>query len=83
MIHTVKGFGIVNKAEIDVFLELSCFFHDPADDLICKAKIQTQTWKTNIWILREKGGGMNWEIGIYIYIYIHIHTKDTTHETDH
>ena len=29
--HTVKGFGIVNKAEIDVFLELSCFFHDPAD----------------------------------------------------
>ena len=31
MIHTVKGFGIVNKAEIDVFLELSCFFNDPAD----------------------------------------------------
>ena len=31
MIHTVKGFGIVNKAEIDVFLELSCFFSDPAD----------------------------------------------------
>ena len=30
-IHTVKGFGIVNKAEIDVFLELSCFFHDPVD----------------------------------------------------
>ena len=31
MIHTVKGFGIVNKAETDVFLELSCFFHDPTD----------------------------------------------------
>ena len=31
VIHTVKGFVIVNKAEIDVFLELSCFFHDPAD----------------------------------------------------
>ena len=30
VIHTVKGFGIVNKAEIDVFLELSCFFNDPA-----------------------------------------------------
>ena len=30
-IHTVKGFDIVNKAEIDVFLELPCFFHDPAD----------------------------------------------------
>ena len=29
--HTVKGFGIVNKAEIDAFLKLSCFFHDPAD----------------------------------------------------
>ena len=31
VIHTVKGFGIVNKAEINVFLELSCFFDDPAD----------------------------------------------------
>ena len=31
VMHTVKGFGIVNKAEIDVFLELSCFFNDPAD----------------------------------------------------
>ena len=31
MIHIVKGFGIVNKAEIGVFLELSCFFYDPAD----------------------------------------------------
>ena len=31
VIHTVKGFGIVNKAEIDVFLELSCFFDDAAD----------------------------------------------------
>ena len=31
VIHTVRGFGIVNKAEVDVFLELSCFFDDPAD----------------------------------------------------
>src|SRR5574340_1189648 len=31
VIHTVKGFGIINKAEIDVFLEISCFFDDPAD----------------------------------------------------
>ena len=31
VIHTVKGFGIVNKAEIDVFLELFCIFNDPAD----------------------------------------------------
>ena len=31
VIHTVKGFGIVNKAEIDVFLELTCFLNDPMD----------------------------------------------------
>ena len=31
MIHTVKGFGVVNEAEVDVFLEFSCFFYDPAD----------------------------------------------------
>ena len=31
VIHTVKGFGIVNKAEVDIFLELSCFFYDPVD----------------------------------------------------
>ena len=31
MIYTVKGFGIINKAEVDVFLELCCFFYDPAD----------------------------------------------------
>ena len=31
VIHRVKGFGIVNKAEVDVFLELSCFFEDPVD----------------------------------------------------
>ena len=31
VIHTVKGFGMVNKAKVDVFLEISCFFDDPAD----------------------------------------------------
>ena len=31
VIHTVKGFGVVNKAEVDVFLELSCFFDEPMD----------------------------------------------------
>ena len=31
VIHTVKGFGVVNKAKVDVFLELSCFFNDPVD----------------------------------------------------
>ena len=31
VIYTVKGFGVVNKAEVDIFLELSCFFSDPTD----------------------------------------------------
>ena len=31
MIHTVKGFGIINKAEVDVFMEFSCFFYDPTE----------------------------------------------------
>ena len=31
VIHTVKGFGVINKAEVDLFLELSCFFYDPTD----------------------------------------------------
>ena len=50
VIHTVKGFGIVNKAEIDVFLELSCFFHDPADvgNLISGSSAFSKT-SLNIW----------------------------------
>ena len=50
MIHTVKGFGIVNKAEIDVFLELSCFFHDLADvsNLISGSSAFSKT-NLNIW----------------------------------
>ena len=54
VIHTVKGFGIVNKAEIDVLLELSCFFHDPADDgnLISGSssfsKTSLNTWKFSV-----------------------------------
>ena len=51
VIHTVKGFGIVNKAEIDVFLELSCFFDDPSDigNLISGfsafSKTSSNSWK--------------------------------------
>ena len=50
MIHTVKGFGIVNKAEIDVFLELSCFFNDPANvgNLIFGSSAISKTG-LNIW----------------------------------
>ena len=46
----VKGFGIVNKAEIDVFLELSCFFHVPADvaNLISGSSVFSKT-RLNIW----------------------------------
>ena len=50
MIHTVKGFGIVNKAEVDIFLELSCFFDDPADagNLIPGSSAFSKT-SLNIW----------------------------------
>ena len=50
MIHTVNGFSIVNKAEINVFLELSCFFDDPADvgNLISGSSAFSKT-SLNIW----------------------------------
>ena len=54
VIHTVKGFGIVNKAEVDVFLELSCFFSDPTDidDLISGSsafsKSSLNTWNFTV-----------------------------------
>ena len=57
VIHTVEGFGIVNKAEIDVFLELSCFFDDPADvgNLISGSSAFSKTslniWKVSVHIL--------------------------------
>ena len=46
VIHTLKGFGIVNKAEVDVFLELSCFFHDPAHvgNLLSDSSTFSQHW---------------------------------------
>ena len=50
VIHTVKGFGIVNKAEVDVFLELLCFFDDPTDvgNLISGASAFSKS-SLNIW----------------------------------
>ena len=50
VIHTVKGFGLVNKAEVDIFLELSCFFDDPADvgNLISGSSAFSKT-SLNIW----------------------------------
>ena len=59
--HTVKGFGIVNKTEIDVFLELSCFFNDPVDvdNLISGSsplsKSSLNMWKFMVHILLKYG----------------------------
>ena len=61
VIHTVKGFGIVNKAEIDVFLELSCFFNDPGDvgNLISGSpdfsKTSLNIWKFMVHVLLKPG----------------------------
>ena len=61
VIHTVKGFDIFNKAEIDVFLELSCFFHDPArvGNLISGSsafsKISLKIWKFTVHVLLKAG----------------------------
>ena len=61
VIHTVKSFGIVNKAEIDVFLELSQFFDDPADvgNLISGSSAFSKTslniWKFTIHVLLKPG----------------------------
>ena len=61
MIHTVKGIGIVNKAEVDVFLELSCFFDDPMDvgNLISGfssfSMPSLDIWKFMVYILLKPG----------------------------
>ena len=61
VIHTVQGFGVVNKAEIDVFLELSCFFDDPANvgNLISGSSAFSKTslniWKFTVHILLKPG----------------------------
>ena len=75
MIHTVKCFGIVNKAEIDVFLELSCFFDDPADvgNLISGSsafsKANLNIWKFTVHVLL-KPGLENFEQDFYIIVII-------------
>ena len=61
VIHTVKGFGIVNKAEIDVFLDLSCFFDDPEDvgNFISGSSAFSKTslniWKCTVHVLLKPG----------------------------
>ena len=57
MVHTIKGFGIVNKVEVDIFLELSCFFNDPTNvgNLISGSspfsKSSLNIWKFSVHIL--------------------------------
>ena len=61
VIHRVKGFGVVNKAEVDVFLELSCYFDDPVDvgNLISGSSAFSKTslniWKFTVHILLKPG----------------------------
>ena len=61
VIHTVKGFGIINKAEVDVFLELSHFFDDPTDvdNLISGSsafsKSSLNIWKFTVHVLLKPG----------------------------
>ena len=61
VIHTVKGFGIVNKAKVDVFLELSCFFDDPSDvgnlnsGSSAFSKSSLDIWKLRVHILLKPG----------------------------
>ena len=58
VIHTVKGFGVVNKAEVDVFPELSCFFDDPADvsNLISAfSKTSLNIWNLTVHVVLKPG----------------------------
>ena len=61
VIHTVKGFGVVNKAEVHVFLEFSCFFNDPMDvsNLISRSsafsKSSLNIWKFSVHVLLKPG----------------------------
>ena len=61
MIHTVKGFGIANKVEVDVFLELSCFFYDATDvgNLISGSSAFSKSsfpiWKFTVHVLLKPG----------------------------
>ena len=61
VVHTIKGFGIVNKADVDIFLELSCFFDDPMDvgNLISGSsafsKSNLNIWKFTVHVLLKPG----------------------------
>ena len=82
MIHTVKGFGIVDKAEIDIFLELSCLFHDPVEvgNLISSSSAFSKTnlniWKFTVHLLMKPGlenveyyFASMWDKGNYVVVW--------------
>ena len=73
VIHTVKGFGIVNKAEVDVFLEFSGFFDDPTDvgNLISGSSAFSKTslniWKFTVHVLLKPGLENNFWLHVLIF----------------
>ena len=81
VIHTAKGFGIVNKAEVDVFLKLSCFFDDPVDfgNLISGSsafsKSSLNIWKFTVHVLLKPGLENYPYSSLYYYIHNHIYSS--------
>ena len=74
VIHTVKGFGIVNEPEVDAFLELSCFFDDPVDvGNLTSGKLSS--------VLSDDLDGGGWEGGPRLRGYICLHIADSLHCT--
>ena len=87
--HTVKGFGIVNKAEINVFLELSCFFYDPADvgNLISGSSAFSKTslnmylggMKSNMTIFKKQNKTVWFSFYVFKLHYSHSAKKKKVH----
>ena len=90
VMHTVKGFGIVNKAEIDVFLELSCFFDDPADvgnlisDSSAFSKTSLNIWKFTVHVLLKPGleNISKEKHGLKGYLYPRVHCSTVYNSQD-
>ena len=73
VIHTVKRFGIVNKAEIDVFLELSCFFHDPGDVAIWSlVPLSFPAWTSGSLRIAEASLGEVWSWVCWCVIWVQL-----------
>ena len=71
VIHTAKGFGIVNKTEIDVFLEPSCFFDDPADIgslIFDSSAFLKPAWKFTVHVFLKILENLGWKILSTIFL---------------